>query len=408
MRILIVHRYYWPDAGAYSAMLHIMAKRFVAEGHQVTVFSTQPGYNDVNEERLPAYTVTDDVRIYRVGLMKEDKKRFVNRAFNVALFMAKLIWHFVSRRGQYDLVTVASFPPTVTAMVVRWMTWLTGGRYLYHCQDIYPEIAQASGLIKRKWLADLALNVDRKNCREAIAIVSLSKDMQKTLVDRGVPDGHMHIINNFIIDKFDPSVTVDKSLEKIPGKFRVLFAGNMGRFQNLDQLMLAAGALRQREDIHFYFVGAGAMESDLREQAIQLELMDRTVFFRPFQPLTKVMKVIHDADLAIISLSPGVIDCAYPSKTMSYLEAGCRSLAILEPESELAQLINEKDLGSVCEVPKSDGMANAILKEYQRWQQSTCDRKEIRRIGNEIFGQEAILNQWSSLLRHLEAKIENQ
>ena len=156
MRILIVHRYYWPDAGAYSAMLHIMAKRFVEEGHQVTVFSTQPGYNNVTDERLPSRTVTDGIEIHRIGLFKEDKKKFLNRAINVGLFVMKLVWHFVTRFGKYDLVTVASFPPTVTAMIVRWMTWLTGGRYLYHCQDIYPEIAEASGADQKKWLADLA------------------------------------------------------------------------------------------------------------------------------------------------------------------------------------------------------------------------------------------------------------
>ena len=405
MRILIVHRYYWPDAGAYSAMLHIMAKRFVEEGHQVTVFSTQPGYNNVTDQRLPRRAVTDDIEIYRIGLFKEDKKKFLNRAINVGVFMIQLVWHFVTRFGKYDLVTVASFPPTVTAMVVRWMTWLTGGGYLYHCQDIYPEIAEASGLIKKKWLADLALNIDRRNCQRAAAIVSLSREMQKTLTSRGVSDENMHIINNFIIDKFDPSVTVDESLTKTEGKFRVLFAGNMGRFQNLDKLMLAANDLKQHEDIQFYFVGAGAMENELKEQATELEMMDKTVFFRPFQPLAKVMKVIHDADLAIISLSPGVIDCAYPSKTMSYVEAGCRALAILEPDSELAELIKERDLGAVCDTPTAEGISAAITREYERWKESDYDREHIRKIGNEVFGQEAILNKWAELLKHMDEKL---
>ena len=401
MRILLVHRYYWPDAGAYSAMLHIMAQRFVEDGHQVTVFSTQPGYNNVTDERLPYRSVTNGVEVFRVGLMKENKKKFWNRAINVVIFIARLITHMLLRFGRYDLVTVASFPPTVTAMIVRWMTWLTGSRYLYHCQDIYPEIAEASGLIKRQWLADLALKIDRRNCKRATAIVSLSQDMEDTLTRRGVSDSNMHIINNFIIDKFDPTVTVDSTLTKVPGKFRVLFAGNMGRFQNLDQLMLAADQLKHNQDIHFFFVGAGAMESDLKQQATDLGLMDKTVFFRPFQPLEKVMRVIRDADLAIVSLSPKVIDCAYPSKTMSYVEAGCRILAILEPESELAQLIKERDLGAVCANSRADAIATAVNLEYDRWQESDYDREHIRRIGDEVFGQEAILAKWSELLQQL-------
>jgi len=52
MHILLVHRYYAPDVGAYPSMLKIMAERFVDEGHTVTVFSTQPGYNNVATERI--------------------------------------------------------------------------------------------------------------------------------------------------------------------------------------------------------------------------------------------------------------------------------------------------------------------------------------------------------------------
>ena len=250
------------------------------------------------------------------------------------------------------------------------------------------------------------MKIDRRNCRRAAAIVSLSRDMQKTLTVRGVSDQNMHIINNFIIDKFDSSVTVDESLAKTEGKFRVLFAGNMGRFQNLDKLMLAAEHLKRNEDIQFYFVGAGAMETELKQQATELGMMDKTVFFRPFQPLSKVMKVIHDADLAIISLSPGVIDCAYPSKTMSYVEAGCRALAILEPDSELAELIRERDLGAVCDTPTAEGISEAITSEFERWKATDYDREHIRKIGNEVFGQDAILDKWAELLKQLEVKFK--
>ena len=382
-------------------MLKIMAERFVDEGHTVTVFSTQPGYNNVATQRMPRRMVSDGVEVYRAWIMKEDKKKFLNRAINVLLFTTQLMLHCLFRFRRYDLMTVASFPPTVTAMVVRWLAWAGGSRYLYHCQDIYPEIANASGLIKRKWLSNLALTIDRQNCRKASAIVTLSKDMTDTLVRRGLTDSNMHVINNFIIDRCDPQIEIDDSLAKTPGKFRVLFAGNFGRFQHLDQLMLAAAKLREHRDIQFYFVGAGAMEQQLKQMAADHELLNETVFFRPFQPLEKVMRVIHEADLSIVSLAPGVIDCAYPSKTMSYVEAGCRMLAVLEPGSELARLIVDEDLGSVCSSSTLDGIANAIKSEYERWNGSTYDRNYIRQKGDELFGQETILRKWTALLEQL-------
>ena len=217
----------------------------------------------------------------------------------------------------------------------------------------------------------------------------------------------MHVINNFIIDRCDPEIAIDDTLSKTPGKFRVLFAGNLGRFQHLDQLMLAAKHLREFDDIQFYFIGAGAMQSELEQMATDEGLLDKTVFFRPFQPLEKVMRVIHESDLSIVSLAPGVIDCAYPSKTMSYVEAGCRILAVLEPASELARLVEENDLGAVCKSSTVEGISAAIESEYQRWKDVSYDRQRIRQKGEEFFGQEAILQKWTSLLNQLKSNNGN-
>ena len=104
MRILIVHRYYAPDVGAYPQMLRIMADRFAAQGHQVTVFSTQPGYNNVTTEKLPRRVMRDGIEEIRVSLFKENKKNTIGRALNVFLFLSQLVLHSFVRFRRYDLM----------------------------------------------------------------------------------------------------------------------------------------------------------------------------------------------------------------------------------------------------------------------------------------------------------------
>ena len=267
MRILLVHRYYSPDVGAYPQMLRIMAERFVREGHRVSVFSTQPGYNNVTTAKLPRHQISDGIEEIRVGILPENKKNLLVRSLSIFCFLVQLIAHCLFRFRRYDLITVGSFPPTVTAMVVRWISWINGCRYLYHCQDLYPEIAQASGIVKRKWLTKLAASIDLRNCRRAAALVTLSGDMTNTLKRRGLSGDNFHVINNFIIDQLDSTVEIDESLRKQDSTFRVLFAGNLGRFQYLDRVLEAANLLKNEPEIQFYFVGAGAMESELKSLA---------------------------------------------------------------------------------------------------------------------------------------------
>ena len=401
MRILLVHRYYWPDTPAYAQMLHLMARRFVEAGHDVTVFSTQPSYNDSVAEKLPGKQVVDGVTIYRTPLLKEQKTKLLVRAINVLLFCGSLAGHWLLRWGKYDLMTVASFPPTVMGVMARWLTWLTGSRYLYHCQDLYPETAQATGLIRRPWLGKLAKKIDYRTCQRAARLVTLSGGMVDTLCDRGLEDSNFSVINNFIIDKLDASVEIPDALLRSEDKFRIVFAGNMGRFQNLPNLMDAAKRFADNERIEFCFIGGGAMTERLRERAG--DCLGKTIHFFPFQPLPIVLKLLSDAQLAIISLSPGVIRTAYPSKTMSYLEAGCRILAVLEKDTELASLVREEDLGTVCGDTSVEGIQAAIENEFDRGiEQSNEGRSKLRAAGEKHFGQQAILQRWVDLLAELE------
>ena len=44
MRILAAHRYFWPDSPPYAVMLREIGRAWVADGHSVSVVSSQPSY----------------------------------------------------------------------------------------------------------------------------------------------------------------------------------------------------------------------------------------------------------------------------------------------------------------------------------------------------------------------------
>ena len=399
--LLLVHRYIRPDATGYAHMLYIMGKYFAQHGYDVTIFSAQPGYNEAYlGEKLPTCEVADGMTIIRVPLLRETKRQPVRRAINVVIFCARLLFHAVFRRKAYDLMTVSTFPPAVMGLVARVIGWCRGTRYLYHCMDLYPEVAQASGLLKRQWLANVAAKVDTRNCQKAQSVVLLSDDMVATVRERRVSGNHLSVINNFIIDQLDPDAKAPESLQNKNNKFRVLFAGNIGRFQGLDVIVEAAELLRHHKELEFWFVGGGAMVEPLKEQASKL--LGQSVFFHPYVPIDQVMSVIATAHLGVVSLTPGVIGCAYPSKTMSYLEGGCKLLAMVEPESQLATMVESESIGVVCADADPKNVAKAIESELERWKSTSYCRDTIQATGRRLFGQQVILEKWTQLLDSLQ------
>ncbi|MEL7430004.1 MAG: hypothetical protein AAFN43_08380, partial [Pseudomonadota bacterium] len=44
MRIVILYRYFWPDAPPYATMLKTIAEGLTKDGHEITVLCGQPSY----------------------------------------------------------------------------------------------------------------------------------------------------------------------------------------------------------------------------------------------------------------------------------------------------------------------------------------------------------------------------
>ncbi len=387
-------------------MLYIIGKHLADEGHDVTIFSSQPGYNDAYDgPKLPRRENVDGMTVIRTALLKEKKNNAIVRSINFLIFGISLFFHAVVRKIPYDTMTVTTFPPGIMATVARAIGLFRKTNYIYHCMDLYPELASASGILKRKWLAKFSLMLDKRNCRKAKAVVVLSEDMKKTLSDRALDTSNVHIINNFIIDSFDGDVEacgLPETIRNRDKKFRVLFAGNIGRFQSLDTVVAAALELAQNGDsemkrnIEFWFVGSGIMVDQLRQQAG--DELNKSIFFHPYLPIDQVMGVIAESNLGIVSLLKGVIQSAYPSKTMTYLEAGCRLLTLVEAESELARLVEKENIGAVCDEISAEKLAQIITKEYRLRETQGDNRDRIRKAGRRNFGQPTILQKWTKLL----------
>lgn len=404
MRILLIHRYFWPDSPPYASMLRVMGRHFAEQGHEVTVLSTQPSYTAATAKlRQPKSEILDGMRILRRPMFPESKRNWFARIANVALFQLHLAAHLLFRRKKYDLVTATTMPPVVVAGVVSSCARLRGSRMLYHCMDLYPEIARISGGLPmgRGPLPAVLGAWDRRTCKKAWRVVVLSEDMKATIAKRGISTENVRVLNNFALE----AETIADAQAAIPakqeGEFRVLFAGNIGRFQGLETVLDAAEQLAGQAQIHFHFLGDGAARQALEAQAGAR--LGKTVHFHGFQALPIALAFMRSADLGIVSLQPKVIASAFPSKTMTYLAEGLPLLAMVEPESALAQLVREHGVGAAVEQSNPEELAAAIARIVAAPEEHEQMREQARQLSEAEFVPAAALAKWDQLLDELEA-----
>ena len=376
-------------------MLRKMAAEYAAQGWDVTVFTAQPSYHGMGSDtRQPKKERMEGFDVVRVSLLREAKGSPVRRLLNAILFAVRLVAHCIAGR-RYDLITVTTMPPAVMGTAARVIRRLVGTPYVYHCQDLHPEAALAAGVMREGVVTRIMSWIDRQNCQKAGAVVVLSEDMRDTLAGRGLDTKNVYVINNFIVDSVESTEGLHPPLERKEGEFRVVFAGNMGRFQGLDTVVRAAPRLQDKPEIHLVFMGAGGAVGELKR--LSDELGAENISFLPHQPTQIALRMMQESDLGIVSIRPEIYRCAFPSKLAMYLEAGCRVVTIVEPHSQLSRFVVESDVGRTCEPGDHRGIARAIEEEYERARSSEIDRERIQELGRRSFGFSELAPFWIRL-----------
>ena len=198
-----------------------------------------------------------------------------------------------------------------------------------------------------RWLDTWAIN-------RADMVVTISHDMAKAIRARGARPRDLRVIR-----LFSPTARLrppQKTGHEAP--FRALFAGNIGRFQNLPKLLeVLAAAPAGLIEIHF--LGEGRVKSALQETVRERGLPN--VYFHGMLPSEEAFDFAADFDIGIISLAPEIYKYAFPSKTYYYLAAGLPILAFLEGDSELSALVAGRRIGVAIDPEGPVGEAHAAI-----------------------------------------------
>jgi len=300
---------------------------------------------------------------------------------------------------KYKVVTVSTAPPVLLAFSVALACKIRRMKLVYHCMDVHPEIGQIAGEFNKEWVFNFLIKLDQFTCRAASRIIVLSGDMKQSLLQRDdTLQNKIEIINNYNLGS-NQLLVKQNFFNQNDGKFRIVFAGNIGRFQNLDILVTALSRANSKANMQLVFVGEGTALDQLKNLVQELKL-EGFVQFIPHQPICIAKKIIKDSQIAVVSIQEKIIHYAYPSKTMTYLSLGTPILALVEKESELAETIINHNLGFVCSPKDIESLSNVISNLSNEIQ--SIDKSNIQKYFKGAFSkdkfQSKLLNTIESIL----------
>ena len=216
---------------------------------------------------------------------------------------------------------------------------------LYNEQDIFPENAYFAGILsENSMIYKVAHALQKYAYKNTTALSTISDDMKSTIVTRyGISEDKVQVIYNWGHEELKAHSEQDniflKKYPKKPGEFRVVYAGNLGKMQNVELILETAALMRDDADVSFYIVGGGVNEEKLKTFAKEKEL--NNVTFVGMQPPEEVADLYAAADVNVIPLQKGLIYAALPSKTADCLIAGKPIITCVDDESMFAKLVRK-------------------------------------------------------------------
>ena len=409
MNILILYSHFWPDSPPYASMLRSISEKLVVEGHSVTVVCQQPSYKESDSKvTLGRRESLNGVEVHRLNRLPFWLRFGKLRALSKLAFPLRS--YFFCRRNfpskQFDLVWTATIPPVISGVIGRRLASRYSAKFLYHCQDLYPEIAVHMRMIKAgSFIHRLANRWEIRTREAADILVSLSQDMKTTIEAVATPMGTHIVLNNFSLEDFSDSSDSHVFLESERSVFtdvdsiKVIFAGNIGQFQGLENIAKGLISLGVRgKAIQLVFVGEGNVLPNIKKICANAS----NISFVPHQPYEIARHMISDADYGLVSLEPGIYQFAYPSKTLTYLGLSVALAVVVEPESKLVAEIKEHGIGYYSEDDSPEKIAkmfSTIIDGKSKIKEHKCNanRHYINHCARNI-----VLSKWANIISNLE------
>lgn len=359
MRCLLLTNHFYPE----SFRCNDVAFELVRRGYQVTVLTAIPdypagkfreGYSLFKRRR----ECINGVKVIRVPIIPRGNgttvRMLLNYASSVFFFFFYALYQALFRK--YDCIFVHDTSPAfigLPAVLVKKIQRIPLDLWIL---DMWPQSLAAGG-IRNSFVykqIDAMMDFIYRNS-DIIHISSLG--FRKLLRERKVPDEKIAYLPNWSDDSIVNTRNMD--IPELPQGFIVMFAGNLGEAQNLENVLKAASLLKEHKMIHWVFLGDGRKKPWMEHYVAENHLED-TVHLMGRYPIDAMPGFFKKADVMLVSLADELVfNLTLPAKVQAYMSCAKPIVAMLNGEGQ--EIIKDAECGWCVGATDVEGLAREVL-----------------------------------------------
>lgn len=257
----------------------------------------------------------------------------------------------------FDLVTYST-PPITIVKPIAFIKRRDNAKTYLMLKDIFPQNAVDLGMLKKTGLKGLLYKFFRNKEKKLYAISDKIGCMSQANVEYvlnhnpEISEEKVEIFPN-CIEPIDVSLTDEEKIAMrnkygVPTDRKVfVYGGNLGRPQGVPFIIDCLRAEKDNDKVFFLIVGDGTEYGKLE----QYEKEEHSSNFKLMKRLPKddYDRMIASCDVGMIFLDHRFTIPNFPSRLLSYMQAGLPVLACTDPNTDIGKVIVEGGFGWWCE-----------------------------------------------------------
>lgn len=356
MNLLFVCQYYYPERIGLTDICEELVKR----NHNITVLTGLPNYPEGKvpkeykffKKRKENVNGVNIRRCFEIGR----RKGKMMLGINYISFMISSMFNIVFLGKRFDKVFCYQHSPVTMAMAAVLYKKIYKKELVLYCFDLWPESLKTYNINEKSVIFKFIKRVSKHIYKNCDKIIISSKPFKEYFEE-------VHQIESNKI-KYIPQHSIDFGVnnnKKDDEKIHFLFAGNIGKMQNIECIIKAVNEIKHKEEFVVDIVGYGSNYEDLIEMTKKLRLEEK-IIFHGRKSKEELKKYYDNAEAMLLTLKGNnFVSKTLPLKLQSYMSTGKPIIASIEGAAH--EIINESNCG-VCVEPDDYKALSQMMYDY--------------------------------------------
>lgn len=344
MRILATCQYGWPEPYPSLYPMEEMAKR----GHYVHAVTGTPNYpmgevfkgyehNRIKEEDH------NGIHISHVPVIPR-KHDAIHRLLNYHSYPITAKRKLMSLKDDYDVIFANQSSPVMMVEPAIVYGKKHHKKVVMYCMDLWPASLCAGGIKRDSFIYKFYWKLSKRVYQNVDVLMVTSRSFKDYFISEfNIPEEKIIYLPQYALSDFE---NIPETPYKDTTDF--VFAGNVGKAQNLDVILHAAKIIEEEKiddkgrKIVFHIIGNGqaldSLQSYTREHKIE------NVVFHGRKPPEEMPRYYAMADAMMVTMLPDpLVSLTLPAKVQSYMAAGKPIIA--SADGEIKNVVEEAGCG---------------------------------------------------------------